>query len=51
MLAKLGFIFAELISKLLMEREIPVSKSGEWVAAVSRVEVATSRDRVFSAGK
>ena len=34
-----------------MEREIPVSKSGEWVAAVSRVEVTTSRDRVFSAGK
>ena len=34
-----------------MQREIPVPEGREWVAAVSRVEVTTSRDRVFSAGK
>ena len=34
-----------------MEREIPVPEGREGVAAVSRVEVTTSRDRVFSAGR
>ena len=34
-----------------MEKDIPVPEGGEWVAAVSRVEVTTSGDRVFSAGK